>query len=92
VSLYIPFVFTFDIDTTEGKWKTFEMFIDTWFVFEIMTNFFTGFYLKGVLVLDLKRIALTYIKTWFVIDLLSSFPYSLLSINNDMNPSLLKAQ
>ncbi len=62
ISLYIPFVFTFDIDTSTGYSKYLEMCIDLWFLSEMVLNFFTGYYEKGILILDKKRIAKTYLK------------------------------
>ena len=41
-----------------------------------MFNFNTGFYEKGALVMQRKHIVINYLKTWFMIDLLASFPYS----------------
>jgi Ion transport protein len=39
-------------------------------------NFNTGFYRKGVVVMKRREIILNYLKTWFLLDLLASFPYS----------------
>ena len=41
-----------------------------------MINFNTGFYRKGVVVMKRREIILNYLKTWFLLDLLASFPYS----------------
>lgn len=78
ISLYIPFVFTFNIITSSGPLRYFEFFIDIWFLFELIINFLTGYHNKGVLIVNRKLIALNYIKTWFTTDLISSFPYSFL--------------
>lgn len=43
---------------------------------DIVVSFNTGFYKKGYLVLKRKQIVLNYLKTWFLIDLIASFPYS----------------
>ena len=45
-------------------------------------NFITGYYEKSVLVLDCKKISLNYLKTWFIIDFISSIPFSLLYLLN----------
>jgi len=42
----------------------------------LVLSFNTAFYQKGVLVLDRKQIAFNYLKTWFLLDLFASFPYS----------------
>jgi hypothetical protein len=56
----------------------FEIFSDIWFLLETLLNFFTPFYSKGVLVIDKKSIAMHYIKSWFILDIVTSFPYSTL--------------
>jgi hypothetical protein len=69
-------VFAFDFNTSASNWRYFETFIDFWFLSELILNFITGYYYKGVLVVERKKIAYNYVKTWFVVDLISSFPYS----------------
>lgn len=46
------------------------------FLIDIVFSFNTGFYKKGYLVMKRKDIVINYIKTWFFIDLVASFPYS----------------
>ena len=51
---------------------------------DICITFNTGFYKKGYLVMKRREIVKNYIKTWFIIDLLASFPYTeVLNSNND---------
>lgn len=69
-------IFAFDITTNSLSYRILELLIDSWFLFEIFVNFFTGYYEKGYLVMLKKKIALNYLKTWFFIDLLSSIPFS----------------
>jgi hypothetical protein len=83
ISLYIPFVFAFDIDTSVGGFYTFELFLDCWFLFEIIMNFFTGYVEKGILIMDRKKIFKKYVKTWFFIDMISSFPFSFITLGSD---------
>jgi hypothetical protein len=90
ISLYIPFVFTFDVSSFTDDLKYFELVIDLWFLLEIVLNFFTGFYIKGVVVLEKREIAKNYLKSWFAIDLISSFPYSILYFA-DVNSNLMIA-
>jgi hypothetical protein len=73
ISIYVPFMISFDVSTT-GAFEYFEMFIDIWFLLEIIANFFTGFYNKGILIINLKLIIINYLKGWFLIDLCSSSP------------------
>eukprot|EP00347_Sterkiella_histriomuscorum_P010994 403374152 len=79
ISVYIPFIISFTVDTS-GPFDYFELFIDIWFMLEIFCNFFTGFYLKGLLIMNRKQIFITYIKNWFAIDICSSAPILIISI------------
>lgn len=47
VSLYIPVVFSFSIDTSTSNLKYLENIIDVFFLLEIMLNFNTGIIIKG---------------------------------------------
>ncbi len=46
------------------------------FLCDIILTFNTAVYIKGSLIVDRKRIAFEYLKLWFWLDLLSSFPYT----------------
>lgn len=83
ISLYIPFIFAFDIDasTVEGL-KAFEVFLDCWFLVEIFVNFFTGYFEKGIVIMDRKKIFINYLKTWFIVDMISSIPFSFVYFGN----------
>ena len=54
----------------------FETFIDSLFLVDIIISFNTGFYKKGYLVMKRREIIINYLKTWFIIDLVASFPYT----------------
>ena len=54
------------------------------FMLDIFVNFNTGFYTRGNLITARKLIIKNYVSTWFLIDVLASFPYNLL-----INPDLL---
>lgn len=54
----------------------FDTIIDIFFLLDILVNFNSGFYKKGVLVMSRKEIIFNYLKTWFALDMLASFPYS----------------
>ena len=42
----------------------------------LVITYNTGFYRKGIVVMKRREIMCNYLKTWFFIDLLASFPYS----------------
>ena len=37
---------------------------------------YTGYYKKGILVMRRRHVMWRYIKTWFFLDLIATFPYS----------------
>ena len=38
----------------------------------------TGYYSNGVLIMNRKAIIIAYLKSWFILDFLSTFPYTYL--------------
>ena len=74
-SIVIPFRLCFNVNATGGIY-IFETAMDVSFMIDIVITFNTGFYRKGYLVMKRKDIIINYIKTWFFIDMLASFPYN----------------
>jgi hypothetical protein len=50
--------------------------MDLFFMTDILINFNCGYYKKGVLIMERKLIMINYLKTWFILDLMASLPYS----------------
>ncbi|KAG2439520.1 hypothetical protein HXX76_004873 [Chlamydomonas incerta] len=79
VVLYIiwvtPVRVGFDKPAT-GFWFWFEGLIDFFFYTDLVLNFFTAYEhpVTGELITNHKKIALRYLRTWFVVDLLATFP------------------
>lgn len=70
-------MFAFDLDSSSIPFlKRYEIFLDFWFLTEIALNFITGYFDKGILVMDRKLIFLSYMRTWFWLDIFSSIPFS----------------
>jgi hypothetical protein len=93
ISLYIPFTIAFDIETA-SEFKYTECFFDIWFIIELWLNFLTGYYDKGVLIMDLKLIALNYCKGYLALDIISSIPISFIALPDTQmvtNPSALQS-
>ncbi len=74
-ALVIPYRVTFKMLST-GFLMFFEIFIDTFFIIDVFINLYTGYYKKGALVMKRRHIMCRYLKTWFIIDLLASIPFS----------------
>jgi len=53
IAVYVPFMISFDIEPW-FRFQIFEVIIDIWFLAEIIINFFTGFYSKDSLVMNLN--------------------------------------
>jgi hypothetical protein len=67
--------------------------MDCTFMADIIVAFNTGFYKKGYLVMKRKEIIKNYLKTWFILDILASFPYTWILNSNTSSsttPELLR--
>lgn len=71
----IPYNLCFGV-RSEGGMIIFDTIIDCFFMLDILIHFNTGFYRKGVVVMKRRDIIFNYLKTWFWLDLLASFPYN----------------
>ncbi len=73
--IMIPLQISFTFD--EGNFlSVFAIVIDAFFISDLLLNFNTGYYLRGNLVVDRSEIASNYLKSWFVLDFMASFPYT----------------
>ena len=55
-----------------------DRLVDVFFILDIFFNFFTGFTISGKMIMDPRRIASQYIRTWFALDVIASVPFDLL--------------
>lgn len=65
--------------------------MDVIFILDIVVTFNSGYYKKGVKILDRRWITFNYLKSWFLIDVLASFPYNYtveLILTDDPNSSV----
>jgi hypothetical protein len=78
----MPFKMAF-LDYNDVLWSTLDNITDVIFIIDIFINSITAFYddNEEVLVTDNKLIIKTYLKGWFIIDLISSVPISLILEN-----------
>lgn len=59
----------------------FQYISDAWFLLDIIFNFRTGIVLDGPdseVILKPEEIRVLYLKTWFAVDLISTFPFDLI--------------
>jgi hypothetical protein len=73
----IPFRACFTTNFTYGILGIFEIAQDFYFIFDIFISFNTGYIEQGVLILNRNKISLNYLRSWFLLDVISTFPYSL---------------
>jgi CRP-like cAMP-binding protein len=80
LSLTIPMDMSFSSGATYNEYDffSFAFFIDLFFIFDILLNFNTCYYYKGVLVTSRCKIAKTYLKGFFLLDLAASIPYDMI--------------
>ncbi|XP_031434152.1 potassium/sodium hyperpolarization-activated cyclic nucleotide-gated channel 1 [Clupea harengus] len=74
--IIIPVGITFFSEETSTTWLIFNVASDTIFMVDLVMNFRTGIVNEdsSEIILDPKVIRMNYLKSWFVVDLLSSIP------------------
>ena len=80
--VFSPYRICFN-DMATGGAAVFEIIQDFFFLLDIIVSFNTGIYENGSLVMVRAPIVNSYIRMWFWIDLIASFPYSLVLSYND---------
>ncbi len=67
-------------DTDSVRWMLAETVIDLVFLVDMVISFYSAYY-NGTeaLVSERREIALGYLKTWFIIDVVSIFPVSVIA-------------
>ncbi|CAH1797197.1 unnamed protein product [Owenia fusiformis] len=88
--IILPVAISFFNDDLSPRWIVFNSVSDTVFLLDLVINFRTGVIANDFadeIILEPKRIAIHYLKTWFVLDLVSSLPldYILLIFSPDNN-------
>ncbi|XP_066503747.1 potassium/sodium hyperpolarization-activated cyclic nucleotide-gated channel 2 [Hoplias malabaricus] len=74
--IIIPVGITFFKDETTTPWIIFNVVSDTFFLMDLVLNFRTGIVFEDntEIILDPKKIKKKYLRTWFVVDFISSIP------------------
>jgi len=75
---WLPYSLTFLADKNASNYLNFDIFVSVWFGIDIILSFFTTYTYYGVKVTHLKRIALRYVMSYFLIDLVATVPWSLI--------------
>uniref|UniRef100_A0A3Q3WGN5 Cyclic nucleotide-binding domain-containing protein n=1 Tax=Mola mola TaxID=94237 RepID=A0A3Q3WGN5_MOLML len=74
--IIIPVGITFFKDETTTPWIIFNVVSDTFFLMDLVLNFRTGIIIEdnSDIILDPKSIKKKYLRTWFIVDFISSIP------------------
>ena len=90
----VPFIIGFETWHSDSM-NTFSIVMDLWFVADLLLNFRTGYVDHGATVMDSKKIAQNYLKTWFAIDFVASIPWEAFiatqAVSEDSSDSKKKA-
>lgn len=77
-AIFMPIHFCFQT-VNDPSWLIINTIIDLFFILDVLINFNTCYYeITGKLITSRKKISANYFKTWFTVDLISSFPIQLL--------------
>uniref|UniRef100_A0A8C3SKL0 Hyperpolarization activated cyclic nucleotide gated potassium channel 4 n=1 Tax=Chelydra serpentina TaxID=8475 RepID=A0A8C3SKL0_CHESE len=74
--IIIPVGITFFKDENTTPWIVFNVVSDTFFLIDLVLNFRTGIVVEDntEIILDPQRIKMKYLKSWFMVDFISSIP------------------
>ncbi|XP_055027371.2 potassium voltage-gated channel subfamily H member 1a isoform X1 [Misgurnus anguillicaudatus] len=79
-AIMVPYNVSFKTKQNNVPWLVVDSIVDVIFLVDIVLNFHTTFVgPAGEVISDPKLIRMNYLKTWFVIDLLSCLPYDVIN-------------
>ncbi|XP_038143395.1 potassium voltage-gated channel subfamily H member 5-like [Cyprinodon tularosa] len=90
-AIMVPYNVSFRTKHNNLAWLVVDSVVDVIFLVDIVLNFHTTFVgPAGEIISDAKLIRMNYLKTWFVIDLLSCLPYDIINafenVDEDVTP------
>eukprot|EP00069_Balaena_mysticetus_P006876 bmy_18731T0 len=90
-AIMVPYNVSFKTKQNNIAWLVLDSVVDVIFLVDIVLNFHTTFVGPGGEVIsDPKLIRMNYLKTWFVIDLLSCLPYDIINAFENVDESVNK--
>uniref|UniRef100_A0AAQ4P4G5 PAC domain-containing protein n=1 Tax=Gasterosteus aculeatus aculeatus TaxID=481459 RepID=A0AAQ4P4G5_GASAC len=88
-AIMVPYNVSFKTKQNNLAWLVLDSVVDIVFLIDIVLNFHTTFVgPNGEIVSDARLIRMNYLKTWFVIDLLSCLPYDIINAFEHVNDGL----
>ncbi|MBN3312825.1 KCNH1 protein, partial [Atractosteus spatula] len=87
-AIMVPYNVSFKTKQNNVTWLVVDSIVDVIFLVDIVLNFHTTFVgPAGEVISDPKLIRMNYLKTWFVIDLLSCLPYDVINAFENVDES-----
>ncbi|KAJ8366130.1 hypothetical protein SKAU_G00149610 [Synaphobranchus kaupii] len=88
-AIMVPYNVSFKTKQNNVTWLVVDSIVDVIFLVDIVLNFHTTFVgPAGEVISDPKLIRMNYVKTWFVIDLLSCLPYDVINAFENVDEGL----
>ena len=72
--VYIPLLIAFEIIVNINLVR-FDFLVSVLFLLDILFNFNSGYLKKGAIVMNRNLICKHYLRTWFLVDMIATFPY-----------------
>jgi hypothetical protein len=88
--LYVVFItpYTLAFSDDNSQMDDIETVINYIFIADILVNFNLSYQENTVEITDRKMIAINYLKTWFILDLLASFPFEYITLGKSSSVNL----
>jgi len=91
IAISLPYVWGFSEGVATGGVRSMDTMADLFFMVDVALNFRTGYYTKdGIEILHWRPVSKRYLRTWFVLDVVSSFPIDLVTDSKALNLQPLK--
>uniref|UniRef100_A0A668AU16 Potassium voltage-gated channel, subfamily H (eag-related), member 5a n=1 Tax=Myripristis murdjan TaxID=586833 RepID=A0A668AU16_9TELE len=91
-AIMVPYNVSFKTKQNNLAWLVLDSVVDVIFLIDIVLNFHTTFVgPAGEVISDAKLIRMNYLKTWFVIDLLSCLPYDIINAFENVDEDAITA-
>ncbi|XP_023258781.1 potassium voltage-gated channel subfamily H member 5-like [Seriola lalandi dorsalis] len=89
-AIMVPYNVSFKTKQNNLAWLVLDSVVDVIFLVDIVLNFHTTFVgPAGEVISDAKLIRMNYLKTWFVIDLLSCLPYDVINAFENVDEDVI---
>nr|XP_046229766.1 potassium voltage-gated channel subfamily H member 5-like isoform X2 [Scatophagus argus] len=89
-AIMVPYNVSFKTKQNNLAWLVLDSVVDVIFLIDIVLNFHTTFVgPNGEVISDAKLIRMNYLKTWFVIDLLSCLPYDIINAFENVDEDVI---